>query len=87
MTTSETDKAVHWWLKRAQESNIGTEKFKQDQLSLNLQKNSEGVCECWGRIQGSYPVYLQPNTVLSEKLTQDASVDIALGSGPHHDLH
>ena len=74
LTTSETDKAVHWWVKRAQESNMGTEKFKQDQLSLNLQKNSEGVCECRGRIQGSYPVYLQPNTVLSEKLTQDAHV-------------
>ena len=74
LTTSETDKAVHWWVKRAQESNIGTEKFKQDQLSLNLQKNSEGVCECRGRIQGSYPVYLPPNTVLSEKLTEDAHV-------------
>ena len=43
-------------------------------MSLNLQKNSEGVCECRGRIQGSYPVYLPPNTVLSEKLTQDAHV-------------
>ena len=43
-------------------------------MSLNLQKNSEGVCECQGRIQGSYPVYLPPNTVLSEKLTQDAHV-------------
>ena len=74
LTTSETDKAVHWWVKRAQESNMGTEKFKQDQLSLNLQKNSEGVYECRGRIQGSYPVYLPPNTVLSEKLTEDAHV-------------
>ena len=74
LTTSETDKAVHWWVKREQESNMGTEKFKQDQLSLNLQKNSEGVYECRGRIQGSYPVYLAPNTVLSEKLTQDAHV-------------
>ena len=74
LTTSETDKAVHWWVKRAQESNMGTEKFKQDQLSLNLQKNSEGVYECRGGIQGSYPVYLPPNTVLSEKLTEDAHV-------------
>ena len=64
LTTSETDKAVHWWVKREQESNMGTEKFKQDQLSLNLQKNSEGA----------YPVYLPPNTMLSEKLTQHAHV-------------
>ena len=33
LTTPETDKAVHWWVKRVQESNMGTEKFKQDQLS------------------------------------------------------
>ena len=36
LTTSETDKAVHLWVKKAQESNMGTEKFKQDQLSLYL---------------------------------------------------
>ena len=49
-----------------------TEKFKQDQLNLNLQENSEGVNESWERIQGSYPVYQPPNTVPSEKLIQDA---------------
>jgi len=40
---------------------MGTNKFKQDQLSLDLQKNSEGV-------------YLPPNAVRSEKLTQGAHV-------------
>ena len=74
LTTPETDKAVLWWVKRAQESNRGKGKFKQDQLSLNLQKNSEGLHGCRGRIQGSYPVYLPPNAVLSEKLIQDAHV-------------
>ena len=43
-------------------------------MSLYLQMNSEGGYECRGRIQGSYPVYLPPNTVLSEKLTEDAHV-------------
>ena len=79
LTTSETDKAVHWWVKRAEESNMGTEKFKRHQLSLTLQKNSEGVYECRRRIQGNYPVYLAPNAVLSEKLTQDAHVSTLHG--------
>ena len=79
LTTSETDKAVHWWVKRAEESNMGTEKFKRHQLSLTLQKNSEGVYECRRRIQGNYPVYLAPNAVLSEKLTQDAHVSTSHG--------
>ena len=89
LITPETDKAVHWWVKRAQESNMGTEKFKQDQLSLNLQKNSEELYECRGRIQGSYPAYLPPNAVLyiREINTRCPRVNIARGSGPHHDLH
>ena len=64
-------------------------KLKQDQLNLNLQKNSEGVNESRERIQGSYPVYQPPNAVPSEKLIQEAHdcVDITWGSGPHHDLH
>jgi len=51
---------------------MGTEKFKQDQLRQNLQKNSKGLYEFRGRIQGSYPIYLPPSAVLSEKLVQDA---------------
>ena len=49
-------------------------KLKQDQLNLNLQKNSEGVNESRERIQGSYPVYQPPNAVPSEKLIQEAHV-------------
>ena len=60
---------------------MGTEKFKQDQLSLNLQKNSKGLFECRGRIQGSYPIYLPPSVVLSEKLGQDARILRLHGGG------
>ena len=66
---------------------MGTEKFKWDQLSLNLQGNSEGLSECRGRIQGNYPVYLPPDAVLSAKLIQHARVNITRGSGPYHDLY
>ena len=89
LITPETDKAVHWWVKRAQESNIGAEKFKQDQLSLNLQKSSEEVYKCRGRIQGSYLAYLPPNAVLyiREVNTRCPRVNITRESEPHHDLH
>ena len=46
----------------------------QDQLRLNLQEDSEGLYECCGRIQGSYPVYLPASAILSEKLVQAAHV-------------
>ena len=74
LTTNATEKVVHWSVKRAQETYMGTEKFKQDQLNLNLQKNGKGLYECRGRIQGSYPIYLPPSAVLSEKLVQDVHI-------------
>ena len=72
LTTSETDKELRWWVQRAQESSSGTERLEEDKLTLNLQKNSDGLYECRGRIQGNYPIYLPPSAVLSEKLVQDA---------------
>ena len=72
LTTSETDKELRWWVQRAQESSSGTERFEEDKLTLNLQKNSDGLYECRGRIQGNYPIYLPPSAVLSETLVQDA---------------
>lgn len=74
LTIAETDKQVQWWIKRAQRSYGVTEKFNEDKLTLNLQKNSEGLYECRGRIQGSYPIYLLPSVLLTEKMVHDAHV-------------
>ena len=74
LTTIETDKEVRWWVQRAQESSCGTETFEEDKLTLNLQKNSDGLYECRGRIQGNYPIYLPQSAVLLEKLVQDANM-------------
>ena len=68
LTTLETNNEVRWWVQRVQESPSGTEKLKKDKLTLNLQKNSDGLYEYHGRIQGSYPIYLPPSAVLMEKL-------------------
>ena len=35
---------------------------------LNLKENTEGICECQGRIQGHYPPYLPSKSLLSETL-------------------
>ncbi|XP_028407828.1 uncharacterized protein LOC114530405 [Dendronephthya gigantea] len=72
LTTEETEQQVKWWIRRVQERYSMTEKFRDDELSLNLQRNHEGIYECRGRIQGTYPVYLPPKVVLSEKMVQDA---------------
>ena len=42
----------------------------QDQLRLNSYKDTEGLYEYRGRIQGSYPIYLPGSAVLSEKWVQ-----------------
>ena len=72
LTTEETEQQVKWWIRRVQERYRKTEKFRDDELTLNLQRNHDGIYECRGRIQGSYPVYLPPKVVLSEKIVQDA---------------
>ena len=41
---------------------------KHFNTSLNLVQNAEGIYECQGRIQGSYPIYLPKKSLLSENI-------------------
>ena len=61
-------------MKRTQRSNLNTDQFQEDQLKLNLHKNGEGLYECRGRIQGSYPTHLPPDDLLTEKMVHDVHV-------------
>ena len=72
LTTEETRKQILFWVKRVQSRSEETDKFKEDQLQLNLQRNDQGVYECRGRIQGDYPIYLPDDEVFTEKLVLDA---------------
>ena len=73
LTTQEiNDHAVLFWIKRVQSRHENTEKFKDDQQQLGLQKNENGVYVCHGRIQGEYPVYLPPSALFSERLVMNA---------------
>ena len=71
LKTEEIDEQIGVWVKRAQAAYLKTEQFEVDKLRLNLQKNSRGVYECRGRIQGNYRIYLRPNSILSEKIFGD----------------
>ena len=65
--TCDTDEQAKFWEGRAQNSRLNTNKFHEDQLKLNLPKNEEGLYESRGRIQGSYPIYLPPDALLTHK--------------------
>ena len=79
LTTVETKARVVSWMKKATERYSETEQFKEDQLKLNLQRNAEGLYECRGRIQGSYPIFLPPLALLSEKMVDDAHIQTLHG--------
>ena len=48
------NKSAQTWERQAQKSG----EVEKDRVLLNLQLNQEGLLECWGRLQGDYPVYL-----------------------------
>ena len=45
-----------------------TEKFKISKEMLDLQENVERIYVCRGRNEGSYPVFIPPDSLLTEKL-------------------
>ena len=47
-------------------------KFQHKQLHLNLQRNSQSVFECCGRIQGDYTAYLPHEEIFSETFVANA---------------
>jgi len=60
-------------LVKQQQRKFGTtETFKNCRDRLNLELNSEGLMVCSGRIQGDYPIFIPKESVLSEKLIEEA---------------
>ena len=75
LTTAETEARVQFWVKRATEAHSETEQFKEDKLKLNLQRNSDDLYECRGRIQGHLNyIYLPPNALITTKIIHNAHV-------------
>ena len=72
LTTEEIEYQRTLWTKRVQRQHAELQKFKEERLKLNLHPNDDGVLVCHGRIQGEYPIYVPYESVLAEKLIQDA---------------
>ena len=68
LTTSEIAQRKKFWIKSEQQKVQHSEKFKINEKRLDLQQNSEGIDVCKGRIEGAYPIYLQNQSLLSEKI-------------------
>ena len=68
LTTEETNHQRLFWEKQAQRSCD----IERDRVALNLQPNQEGLLECWGRIQGEYPVYIPETSILGLRPVEEA---------------
>ena len=70
LRTGEIEKQNLFWMLHAQSQ--GTENMEEDRLSLNLQRNKDGLLECRGRLPSPYPIYIPGTTTFAEKLVQHA---------------
>ena len=70
LTTEEIKNQELFWVRRVQAR--GAKGMEEDRLTLNLQKNDDGLLECRGRLQGDYPIYIPDSTILAEKIVQQA---------------
>ena len=68
LTTEEMQQQIDWWLKREQSRYEDSDQTRKDEQHLNLKRNERGLLECQGRIQGEYPIYIPPESILAEKL-------------------
>ena len=46
---------------------------------MNLQRNTDGINECRGKIQGDYAIYFPKDSLLAEKIVQEAHIQIIHG--------
>ena len=74
LTTVEMEKEKHHLIKIGQRSCENKTWFQEHQLILNLQRNTNGMYECRGRKQGDYPVYIPKDSLLAEKIVQEAHI-------------
>ena len=66
-------------IKREQNLYSNTNNFEISRQQLNLKMNQEGIYECYGPIQGDYPVFIPNKSVLAEKLVEEAHLQTIHG--------
>ena len=72
ITTNEINEQKLQLMYYAQKLGEKSKHFANQKECLNLQVNSNGLYECRGRIQGHYPVFIPRDSLLAEKIVQDA---------------
>lgn len=72
LTTEELSVQRRFWEKRVQQEGVKSKNYENNRSQLNLQLNDQQFLECWGRIQGVYPVYLPETAVYTEKFMEQA---------------
>ena len=68
VTSEEVRKEKIWWIKRVQDEDSKKPHFTDTSRKLNLVRNNEGIYECRGRLQGSFPTYLPDDAVVYSSL-------------------
>ena len=52
---------------------------EKDCVALNLRISQEGLLECWGRLQGDYPVCLPDNCLFTCQVVEDPTFRCCMG--------
>ena len=71
LTTEEIEPELNSIIEEVQRRHENTERFCRDRDQLNLVREN-GLYFCKGRIQGMYPIYIPPDSLLAEKIVADA---------------
>ena len=74
LATFELEKERHHLIKIAQQSCENETWFQKRKLIFNLQRDANDMYECRGRIQGDYPIYIPKDSLLAEKIVQEAHI-------------
>ena len=74
ITTIEISAQKHHSIQNVQNHGESFEAFEIQKQALNLQRNSTRLYECRGRIQCHYPLLIPRNSMLAEKIVEDAHI-------------
>ena len=72
LTTEKVLVQKNFLIKREQNLYSKTKTFEISRQQLNLKMNQKGIYECHGRIQGDYLVFIPKESILAEKLVEEA---------------
>ena len=61
-------------IRKVRQQYSDTETFKTNKKQLNVKASEEGLYQCFGRIQGEYPIFIPKESDPTEKLVEEAYI-------------